>query len=119
MSVSDILPIMQTILAFCNICIIGYAFIKFMGKPHNSLEQRVTELEVELKETKQSLLQGNDKFREHETRFQEQDKTNATFKSVMLAFIDFEIAYCLHTEYKFTDDLMKAKDELQKYLAQK
>ena len=111
--------ILKVFLQIANITVLGYALYKFLNKPHTNLESRVTTLEVELKETRQSLLQGNDKFREYEIRFNEQEKTNGTFKSVMLAFVDFEIAYCLHTNYEFTEDLMKAKKELQEYLARK
>ena len=102
-----------------NIIIILYGGYKFLGKPRESLEKRIRELtgevndlKSEIKTIKESLHQGNDQFRE-------QHKTNATFKSVMLAFIDFEIAYCLHTNYEFTDDLMKAKKELQDYVSGK
>ena len=111
-ALTAVLPLMQVILATANICIIGYGFYKFLNKPHDTLEEKVDELTLKVKEMEESLRQGNDRFRE-------QEKTNATFKSVMLAFVDFEIAYCLHTNYEFTDDLMKAKKELQDYLAKK
>lgn len=117
MDVKETLTIMQLILAFCNICLIGYGFYKFLNKPHSNLEsrhaaleKRVDEHDIKIKEVEESLRQGNDRFRE-------QEQTNATFKSVMLAFVDFEIAYCLHTNYEFTEDLKKAKKELQEYLA--
>ena len=95
-----------------NIIILAYAFFKFLNKPQDTLNTRVTLLETELRDIKASLVQGNDKFKE-------QERTNATFKSVMLAFVDFEIAYCLHTNYEFTEDLMKAKQELQEYVSGK
>lgn len=103
---------MQMLLTFGNLCIMLYAFKKFLSKPNDDLKTIVAKHDVDIKEIQESLKKGNDKFRE-------QEKTNATFKSVMLAFIDFEIAYCLHTDYEFTDDLMKAKSELQDYLANK
>ena len=119
MSIQDFLPILQTILATCNVIIIVYGGYKFLNKPHDTLEEkhealekRVDAHEVRLDSIDKSLHHGNDKFREQEI-------TNATFQSVMLAFVDFEIAYCLHTDYKFTDDLMKAKKELQDYLSKK
>jgi len=115
--VEQVLPILQLVLAFGNICILGYALFKFLNKPHDTLETKVNVMDEELKEIKQSLRLGNDRFREHEEKFKEQEETNATFKSVMLAFVDFEIAYCLHTNYEFTEDLKKAKKELQDYLA--
>lgn len=67
-------------------------------------------LEKDVDDIKQSLKEGNDKFRA-------QDKLNATFKAVNLAFIDFEIAYCQATGYKDTADLKKAKRIMQKCLA--
>lgn len=110
--VTSILPIFQLILTSANIIILAYAFFKFLNKPQDTLNTRVTLLETELRDIKASLVQGNDKFKE-------QERTNATFKSVMLAFVDFEIAYCLHTNYEFTEDLMKAKQELQEYVSGK
>ena len=82
------------------------------SEPFENLKNRVETLEAETKVIKESLHYGNDKFRE-------QEETNATFKSVMLSFVNFEIAYCLHTDYKYTDELMKAKDELERYLSGK
>lgn len=82
------------------------------AEPFENLKERVEILEAETKVIKESLRYGNDKFRE-------QEETNATFKSVMLSFVNFEIAYCLHTDYKYTDELMKAKDELERYLSGK
>ena len=110
--VTSILPILQLVLTSANIIILAYAFFKFLNKPQDTLNTRVTLLETELRDIKASLVQGNDKFKE-------QERTNATFKSVMLAFVDFEIAYCLHTNYEFTEDLMKAKQELQEYVSGK
>jgi hypothetical protein len=37
----------------------------------------------------------------------------------MLALIDFELSYCIHTHYEETEDLMKAKDKLRGHLASK
>ena len=110
--VTSILPIFQLVLTSANIIILAYAFFKFLNKPQDTLNTRVTLLETELRDIKASIVQGNDKFKE-------QERTNATFKSVMLAFVDFEIAYCLHTNYEFTEDLMKAKQELQEYVSGK
>ena len=111
--------LLKVVLQVANIVIIAYALYRHLNKPHDdlaqkheALEKRVSEHDLKIKEVEESLKQGNDRFRE-------QEQTNATFKSVMLAFVDFEIAYCLHTNYEFTDDLMKAKKELQDYLAKK
>lgn len=119
MNVTTILPVLQLILAFGNICILAYGFKKFLDKPHDSLEakqeelkKRVDEHDVKLKEVEESLHQGNDKFRA-------QKDLNEVFINCMLAFIDFEMAYCAHTGYDDTEDLDRAKETLQKYLARK
>lgn len=89
-----------------------WALKTFLNKPHNTLDARITAIEVDVKEIKQSLLQGNDRFRE-------QDDTNEVMQTCMLALIDFELGYCIHTNYGDTDDLIKAKDALRKHLARK
>ena len=78
-------------------------------QPFNDLKKRVDGHDIEINDIKQALKLGNDRFRE-------QEATNATFKSVMLSFVNFEIAYCLHTNYPHTEELIQAKDELESYL---
>lgn len=119
MNVTNILPVLQTVLAFFNICVLGFTFYKFLNRPHNSLEEkhkalekRVDEHDLKIKEMDISLKQGNDRFRK-------QEETNATFKSVMLSFINFEIAYCSNTGYEDNQDLLDAKRELSEYLTGK
>lgn len=115
--VQVILPILQTILATCNIIILVYGGYKFMNKPHDTLEakhealkKRVDEHDLMFKEVEKSLHQGNDKFRK-------QNELNEVFINCMLAFIDFELSYCAHTGYTDTEDMDNAKDTLRKYLA--
>lgn len=119
MNTQTVLPLLQTILAFCNITIIGYGLYKFLNKPHDTLEakheelkKRVDEHDVKLKEHEESLHQGNDRFRQ-------QKDLDEVFINCMLAFIDFERAYCAHTGYDDTEDLERARETLQKYLARK
>lgn len=107
---------MGLFLQFANICVILWAFRKFLSKPHDTMderqkliEKRVDSQELKILEIEKSLLQGNDKFRE-------QARTNNAFQSVMLSFVNFEIAYCMHTDYKFTDELLKAKNTLENYI---
>ena len=123
MDTQTILPILQTILAFANICIIGFGFVKFLGTPHNNLETRVSTLEtnhqelktanaLEHKEIRESLLKGNDRFRE-------QDETNEVLIRSTFALLEFEVHYC-ETEHKpISKNLEKAKDDLHEYLAKK
>ena len=98
------------ILSIVSLIVWGYTCLKFLSKPHANLEARVADLEKDVREIKQSLKEGNDKFRE-------QAKLNAVFKAVNLAFIDFEISYCMNTGYKDIADLKKAKRILQNSLA--
>lgn len=114
-----IVTTMQMILSFANICILAYAFLKFVNKPHDTLEgkheelkKRVDEHDLRFKEVQESLHQGNDKFRQ-------QADINEVFINCMLAFIDFEMAYCSHTGYEDTSDLDNAKNTLRKYLAKR
>ena len=110
--VQNILPYLQVLLTFGNICVLGYALIRFLNKPHDTLEARVATLEVETKEIKQSLLQGNDRFRE-------QESTNEVLIHSVLALIEFEIQYCLIEKKPMSKDLEKAKEDLHNYLAKK
>lgn len=110
--IKEILQVFQLAVSICTLMGMFYAFKKFLQKPHDTLEERIIALELKQKETDQKLLQGNDRFRK-------QDDTNEVFINCMLAFIDFELSYCSHTDYKYTEDLDKAKDTLRKHLAKK
>lgn len=107
-----VLLILQIFLAFCNCCIMLFLFKGFLMKPHNNLEERLAKVEIKVEEVQDSLRQGNDKFRD-------QKRMNEVFVSCMLAFIDFEIAFCQSSGYENSIDLMKAKQTLQGYLASK
>lgn len=114
-----ILPYLQTILAIGNLCIMLWALKTFLTRPRTTLEEQVKELEkkiialeLRLGDDEKSLTISHEKHRE-------QKETNEMFITVVLAFIDFEIAFCQSTEYKQTDDLIKAKQTLQKYLTKK
>lgn len=106
----DLKDILQLVISIISIIVSMYALYRFLSKPHNTLETRVFNLEKDVGDIKQSLKEGNDKFRE-------QAKLNAVFKAVNLAFIDFEIAFCQNTGYKDIADLKKAKRILQNSLA--
>lgn len=110
--INYILPILQLVLAFGNICIMAFALVKFLNKPHSTLEGRVSTLEVDIREVKQSLLQGNDRFRE-------QESTNEVILHAVLALIEFEIQYCITEKKPITKELEKAKEDLHSYLAKK
>lgn len=110
---------LKVLLQFANVIVLGYAAYRFLNKPHSTLEARHEALEkrvdahdLKFKEVEESLHQGNDKFRK-------QADINEVFINCMLAFIDFEMAYCSATGYKDIDDLKNAKATLRKYLAGK
>lgn len=112
MNVSAILPVLQMVLAAGNICVLAYALFKFLNRPHDTLEDRVNAHDIEIKEIKASLLQGNDRFRE-------QEDTNEVLIRSVLALIEFEIQYCLTEHKEPSTDLVRAKDDLHNYLAKR
>ena len=116
---TSLLPYLQTFLAIGNLCIMLWALKTFLAKPQTTLaeglkamEKRMDANDIILRDIQKSLDKSHDKHRE-------QKDTNEMFITCMLAFIDFEIAFCQHTEYEDTDDLYRAKETLQKYLARK
>ena len=109
---AEILPILQIILAFGNVCILFYTLVKFLGKPHNSLDERITTLEVWKRDVDERLKHGNDKFRE-------QDAANEIMIKSILALIEFEMEYCSRENKPVSTGLQKAKDDLHSYLAKK
>lgn len=112
MEVQTILPILQMILAFGNICVLGYALFKFLNKPHDSLEDRINEHDIKIKAIEASLLQGNDRFRE-------QEDTNEVLIRSVFALLEFEVHYCETEQKPISKNLERAKDDLHDYLAKK
>ena len=109
---------MQILLQFINLIVIIYGGYKFFNKPHDTLaekvealEEKIKELEVKIKEQEESLRNGNDRFRR-------QKRTNAAFKAINMAFINFEIAFCQATNYANTVELLKAKSKLESLLTE-
>ena len=107
--VGFIVGLLGLILTILNIIDKRNTMKRTAEQPFNDLKKRVDGHDIEINDIKQALKLGNDRFRE-------QEETNATFKSVMLSFVNFEIAYCLHTNYPHTEELIQAKDELESYL---
>ena len=108
----EIMTGMDMFLKFANIIVLLYAAKKFLGKPHNSLEQRVAALETEVKDMKQSLHQGNDNFKEIFSALK------VLIHSVM-ALLDFEMEYCLNEHMNKPDGLVDAKKDLECFLREK
>lgn len=104
--------VLKVLLQIANVVILGYALYKFMNKPRNTLEEKVKEHDVKIKEIEEALKQGNDRFRNDAT-------TIEVIQMCMLALLDFELSYCAHNDYEHTEDLIKAKNLLQEHLARK
>lgn len=113
MSVSQIwtytIGVIGLILTILNIVDKMTNMKKNANAPFKELEARVTALEVKQTENEDKLRKGNDQFR----NLYEYVKM---FMQVQLAFVDFENAFCQHTNYTDTDDLKKAKQILQESL---
>jgi hypothetical protein len=112
MNIQSVMSILQLILACGNLCMMAYALSTFLNRPHDTLEKRVTNLEVRMDEAEDSLKQGNDRFRE----------INATFEIIitsLLALIEFEIQYCYTENKPVSVGLEKAKNNLNGFLARR
>lgn len=109
---SFLLLMMQSFLALCQICIMLYAFKKFLSKPKNDLLERLTAVEIRVKDIEMSLHQGNDNFRM-------QKQTNEVLIHSTMALIEFEIQYCLTEKKQLSPELQRAKDDLQSFLSRK
>ncbi len=116
---NSISEFLKLILQIANLVIICYGGYKFLHKPHDTLESEVKQIkekqvqqDLQIKDIQRSLDNSHEKHRD-------QKQMNTVFVNCMLAFIDFEMAYCQHTGYEYSEDLEKAKTSLQNYLAGK
>ena len=104
---------LKVFLQVAQMVTILYAVYKFSRKPHDSLEQRVTNLEVKVNEIEDSLKQGNDKFRELK-------KASTLIVNSIIALIEFEVDYCMHHgDEKISDKLEQSKNALYNFLTEK
>lgn len=110
---SDLLGI---VLKIAQVVALFYAGYKFTRKPHDTLDARVTNLEKQQAQTELTLTELKKAEDASHEKHRAQDKTNNVFKRVMLLLANFEVAFCQSTNYAGTADLIKAKDELEKYL---
>ncbi len=110
--VQTIQSFLSVILSSANLIVLGYALYKFTRKPHDTLDQRISACEVEIKNIKESLNHGQDKFRD-------QDEAIRVLIHSTLALIEFEIQYCLLEHKDMSDSLKKAKDDLHSFLAER
>lgn len=107
-----VLLVFQLFLAVGNSAIMLYALSKFLTKPHDTLTQRVSDLEAAVKAINISLEKGNE-------RFADQDEANTVMIKSLLALIAFEMQYCLTENKPVSDDLKRAKDDLNEFLSKR
>ena len=112
MSIQELLALSPSVLALVNLFLMLYALTKFIKKPHDSLNDRVTVLEVEVKELKAIQKYDNKKFRELIA-------TNEVIIKSTLALIEFEIQYCLTENKQPTKELEDAKVDLHRFLSKR
>lgn len=112
MTFTDVVDLVSKLITLGTFIMMLWALKTFLQKPHNSLEERMTKVEVKVDGIDESLKQGNDKFRE-------QAEFNEVFIRCMLGFVTFETNYCLNTGYKQNEDLLKLKELLEMYLAKR
>ena len=89
-----------------------YTFSRFMNKPHDTLEQRVSAIEVKQNEMLREIDKGKDNFAEI-------DKMSEVLINSVLALVQFEIQYCIEEKKPMSDDLKEAKKNLTNYLSKK
>lgn len=82
---------------------------KSANEPHRLMEERIKVLEIKVDEHTRLLQKANDAF-------QEQRETNQVIQQCMLALLDFELSFCMHTDYPHTEDLEEAKKIIRQHL---
>lgn len=106
------LTILQIVLAFANVVIIGYALLKFLKRPQTTLEDRMTKIEKRVEDLE-------DKERVRDEKVTKVSRTNEVLIHSVLALIEFEMQYCLIEHKEMSKSLEKAKEDLQTFLAKK
>ena len=109
---SVVLMILQIVLALFNLGMLIFAFAKFMSSPRVNLEATVKALKMEIESIKKELLQ-----REQHSKLQD-DALEVILRS-SIALIEFEIQYCLVEDKQPTEELKKAKADLNEFLSKR
>lgn len=99
------------ILDIAQLCAVLYALYKFTRKPHDSLNDRITALETEIKNIKENM--DNEK----EKRINLEKAVKMALHSI-LALIEFEMQYCISEHKDMSDGLKKAKEDLHEFLSE-
>lgn len=118
MTIQEWKDISGLILQLFNLIIIIYGGYKFLNKPHDTLADEVKQLKEEITKLNLTIEKMQDSLNVSHDKHREQDKTNRVFKRVFILLANFEVTYCHETGFAHTEDLEKAKRELEDYLAE-
>lgn len=106
MDIVRVSQVLALVIQCATIITLIYTLVRFAGKPNASQNDRITKLEEWQKEVDKRLNNGN-------AHFEQIDEGNRVTQEAILALIDHAI------DANHTDKLLKAKDNLQKYLINK
>ncbi len=111
--------ILEVLLKVAQVVALIYAGYKFTRKPHDTLdeklktlEKRVIEQDYRIAKMEESLLHGNDKFRNI-------DEVLEVILRSVFAILEFEVHYCETEQKPVSKNLERAKDDLHDYLAKR
>lgn len=109
---SVILMILQILLTLFNLGMLIFAFTKFISSPRVNLEATVKALQLEVESIKKEMLQ-----KKQHSKLQD-DALEVILRS-SIALIEFEIQYCLVEDKQPTEELKKAKADLNEFLSKR
>jgi hypothetical protein len=113
MDVQTVLPYFQLMVSCGTFLGMLFALKKFIDKPHDDLEHRVSMLEAKVKEHDNSLNNSHEKLRDEK-------RTDSLIINSLIALIEFETDYCLkHGDETISPGLLEAKKKLYEFLAEK
>lgn len=112
MQIQELLALAPSFLALANLFLMLYALTRFLKKPHDTLNERVTVLEIEVQQLKAVQKQDN-------KRYKELIATNEVIIKSTLALIEFEIQYCITENKHPTKELEDAKVDLHRFLSRR
>lgn len=103
------LLVIQLILALGNVCVMLYALTKFIEKPHDTLEGRVTALEEKVKAMDNSLQNGSGHFKDL-------DESSEVILKSTLALLDAVMQMAAIENKTVSEDLRDARKNLKEFL---
>lgn len=113
MNILDLLPYLQLAVAMGTFAGMLYALKKFTSAPHDTLEKRVSALEVRVDKQETSLNESHNRHRDEK-------KIDSLIITSLIALIEFEADYCVHHGgEEISDGLNEARKKLYAFLAEK